>query len=184
MRALALIALLFVSACGDRSVMEEVERNEAKQTAAAAAQVAASQHFLAQVRAEQGVEARPSGLLISFTRRAPARSAATAPQDAVVLVHYEGKLADGTVFDSSYGGQPAQFPVSGVVPGFSEAIQMMRPGDAVVATMPAELGYGAAGSPPAIPPNAALQFRIELLAYHTTDGRTVYAPGTAPRPAH
>jgi FKBP-type peptidyl-prolyl cis-trans isomerase len=173
---LAAIALM-LCACGDNGgVMREIERAEAEKARVAQAQIAASQHFLEQVRGEQGVEARPSGLLVSFTRRAPARSAPVTPAEAVVLVHYEGKLADGTVFDSSYGGQPAQFPVNGVVPGFSEAIQLMRPGDEIVATLPAELGYGAAGSPPSIPPNAALQFRIELLAYHTADGRTVYAP--------
>lgn len=168
--------VLMLAACGDGSVMREIERAEAEKARVAQEQIAASQQFLAQVRGQPGVEARPSGLLFSFTRRAPAQSAPITPPDSVVLVHYEGKLADGTVFDSSYGGEPTQFPVNGVVPGFSEAIQLMRPGDEILATMPADLGYGASGSPPAIPPNAALQFRIELLAYHTADGRTVYAP--------
>jgi peptidylprolyl isomerase/FKBP-type peptidyl-prolyl cis-trans isomerase FklB len=81
------------------------------------------------------------------------------------------------VFDSSFErGQPAQFPLAGVVPGFSEAIQQMRPGDEVLATFPAELGYGAEGQPPVIPGGAALQFRIVLLAFQGADGRVVEAP--------
>src|SRR5262249_43909979 len=99
--------------------------------------------------------------------------------EALVLVHYEGKLANGEVFDSSFErGQPAQFPLQGVVPGFSEAITHMRPGDELIATMPAELGYGARGQPPAIPANAALQFRIQLLGFAMPDGTRVMAPNS------
>jgi FKBP-type peptidyl-prolyl cis-trans isomerase len=63
-----------------------------------------------------------------------------------------------------------------LVPGFSEAIQQMRPGDEVVATFPAELGYGVRGSPPVIPPGAALQFRIVLLAFQEPGGPVVQSP--------
>lgn len=168
---------LLVSACDNSGVMREVEKAEAEKAKAAENQVAASQRFLEEVRARPGTEARPSGLLVAFTRREPATANnAPPPATALVLVHYEGRLADGSVFNSSFGGDPAQFPLNGVVPGFSEAIQLMRPGEEVLATMPSELGYGASGSPPAIPPNAALQFRIQLLAYRTADGREVYAP--------
>jgi FKBP-type peptidyl-prolyl cis-trans isomerase len=62
------------------------------------------------------------------------------------------------------------------VPGFAEAIEHMRPGDEVIATMPPELGYGVQGSPPDIPPNAVLQFRIVLLAMQEPGGAVVRAP--------
>jgi FKBP-type peptidyl-prolyl cis-trans isomerase len=83
----------------------------------------------------------------------------------VVSVHYEGRLVDGSVFDSSRErGQPAMFPLQGVVPGFSEALQLMRPGARYEVVMPPDLAYGnqpPPGSP--IPPGATLIFDIELL---------------------
>jgi FKBP-type peptidyl-prolyl cis-trans isomerase FkpA len=81
-----------------------------------------------------------------------------------VLIEYEGKLEDGTVFDTSAGRGPAFFPVSGVVPGFSQALQKMQKGGRYQFTLPAALGYGdtpPAGSP--IPPGADLQFTVHVL---------------------
>jgi FKBP-type peptidyl-prolyl cis-trans isomerase FkpA len=85
-------------------------------------------------------------------------------KDDGVLIEYEGRLDDGTVFDTSAGRGPAFFPVSGVVPGFSQALQKMQKGGRYEFTLPSELGYGAtppAGSP--IPPNADLHFTVHVL---------------------
>jgi peptidylprolyl isomerase/FKBP-type peptidyl-prolyl cis-trans isomerase FklB len=80
-----------------------------------------------------------------------------------VTVHYEGKLEDGTVFDSSYErGQPAAMPLKGLVPAWQEALPMMRPGDEWMLYVPSNLGYGEQGQGP-IPPGAPLIFRIELI---------------------
>jgi FKBP-type peptidyl-prolyl cis-trans isomerase len=113
-----------------------------------------------------------SGVEVHFQRRAANDALATPGPDASVTVHYEGSLvSNGSVFDSSFQrGEPAEFPLNGVVRGFSEAISQMRPGDEVITTFPAELGYGAAGRPPAIPPNSALRFRIVLISYVGGDG--------------
>jgi FKBP-type peptidyl-prolyl cis-trans isomerase len=139
--------------------------------------VSKSQAFLEPARARAGVEARPSGLLLEFTHHTSNNALPHPGPESVVLVHYEGKLANGETFDSSISrGEPAQFPLNQVVPGFSEAIQLMRPGDEIIAYFPPELGYGPSGQPPVIPPNAALQFRIQLLAFQGADGRTVMAP--------
>ena len=82
-----------------------------------------------------------------------------------VRVHYEGKLTDGTVFDSSHRrGEPATFPVRGVIACWTEALQAMRVGGRSRVICPPELAYGARGAPPVIQPNATLVFEIELLA--------------------
>jgi FKBP-type peptidyl-prolyl cis-trans isomerase len=174
---LAAAAALTFAGCTDGGVMREIERAE-KQSAASAQEAAErSAAFLQEVRAQPGVEARPSGLLLEVRSRGRDQSLPRPSADATVLVHYEGKLADGSVFDSSFArGEPADFPLNAVVQGFSEAIQQMRPGDEVVATFPHELGYGAEGRPPAIPPAAALQFRIVLLAFQEPGGSVVEAP--------
>ncbi|MBY0563512.1 MAG: FKBP-type peptidyl-prolyl cis-trans isomerase [Hyphomonadaceae bacterium] len=177
-RSILLAAAFALAACTeDSGVMREIERAE-KADADAAQQVSADAGaFLEQARAQPGVEARPSGLLLERRGRGPDQSLPRPTANATVLVHYEGRLADGSVFDSSFArNEPAEFPLNAVVDGFSEAIQQMRPGDEVVATFPMELGYGPEGRPPVIPPAAPLQFRIILLAFQEPGGRVVQAP--------
>ena len=81
-----------------------------------------------------------------------------------VTVHYVGKLENGDEFDSSYRrDQPSSFSVNGVIPGWTEALQLMREGDKWELTIPPELGYGTQGAGDVIPPNATLIFEIELI---------------------
>lgn len=79
----------------------------------------------------------------------------------LVLVTYEGHLADGSLFDA--GPQPTAFPVNGVVPGFAEALQLMQKGGRYRFWIPSALAYGPAGIPGAIPPNAELEFIVTLI---------------------
>lgn len=80
-----------------------------------------------------------------------------------VKVHYHGYLPDGTVFDSSVQrGEPAVFPLNGVIPGWTEGIQLMKEGAKYRFTIPPELAYGARGAPPKIGPNQTLMFDVEL----------------------
>lgn len=153
--------------------MREIERAE---QAAANAETEALDQLGRQV--EEAPQQLPSGLELQFRRRGRDQALAQPTMNANVLVHYEGSFVDGgEVFDSSFArGEPAEFPLQAVVPGFSEAITHMRPGDEVIATFPGSLGYGPSGRGP-IPPNAALRFRILLLAFQEPGGQVVGAPG-------
>jgi FKBP-type peptidyl-prolyl cis-trans isomerase FklB len=84
--------------------------------------------------------------------------------DKTVVVHYKGTLIDGTQFDSSYDrGEPAEFPVTGVIQGWVEALQLMNVGDKFELTIPSDLAYGTRGSGATIGPDATLLFDVELI---------------------
>jgi peptidylprolyl isomerase/FKBP-type peptidyl-prolyl cis-trans isomerase FklB len=157
--ALALVALgaaLTLSACGPSK--KQQEEALAKQQAS----LTASRTFMADNAKQPGVVALPDGLQYKIVRSGPATGAKPDPSDEV-KVNYEGKLVDGTVFDSSYErGQPASFPLQGLVPAWKEALVMMRPGDEWTLYVPPELGYGAEDKGP-IPGNSVMIFRIELI---------------------
>ena len=122
---------------------------------------ARSSAFLTMKAKEDGVVRTDSGLLYREIR---AGEGDNPTPDQAVTVHYRGTLLDGTEFDSSYErGQPATFSIGGVIPGWSEALRLMKPGAMWELFVPADLGYGKNGLPPAIPPGAALIFEIELL---------------------
>jgi len=126
-------------------------------------QSAQSAAFMAQNAKEPGVQTLPSGLQFKVVRSGPANGIRPKLNDEV-KVHYEGKLIDGKVFDSSYErGQPAAMPLKALIPAWKEALQLMRPGDEWVLYVPPELGYGKEGAGGDIPPGAALIFRIELI---------------------
>jgi len=124
---------------------------------------AANQEYLAENAKSEGVTTTESGLQYEVLES----GAEGSPQpsvDDVVSVHYEGRLLDGTVFDSSVSrGEPVDLPVSGVIPGWVEALQLMRVGDKWRVTIPSELAYGERSPSPVIPPNSVLVFEMELL---------------------
>ena len=84
------------------------------------------------------------------------------PTDRAIL-HYRGTLIDGTEFDSSYDGEPVTFAVNGLIPGFSEALQLMNVGSHYKVAIPSDIAYGAQGSGGNIGPDATLIFEIELI---------------------
>ena len=130
----------------------------------AADQSAASKAFLAKNAKEPGVVTLPDGLQYKIVSSGPATGSKPHINDEV-KVNYEGKLIDGTVFDSSYErGQPAAMELKGLVKAWQEAIVKMKPGDVWMLYVPPELGYGAEGQGP-IPPGAALIFKIELIDF-------------------
>ena len=131
---------------------------------APADQSAAAKTFLAENAKKPGVQVLPDGLQYQIVHSGPATGLKPKLNDEV-KVNYEGKLIDGKVFDSSYErGQPAAMPLKGLVKGWQEALQMMRPGDEWILYVPPELGYGAEGAGGGqIPGGAALIFKIELI---------------------
>lgn len=112
--------------------------------------------------AVEGATQTESGLVFLETL---AGSGETPTAASKVRVHYTGKLLDGTVFDSSVArGEPLEFPLSGVIKGWTEGLQLMKEGGKATLTIPPDIAYGARGSPPAIPPVATLVFDVELIA--------------------
>jgi FKBP-type peptidyl-prolyl cis-trans isomerase len=130
-----------------------------------------AQVFMAANAKQPGVTTLPSGLQFKVVRSGPATGLRPQLGDEV-KVNYEGKLIDGTVFDSSYQrGVPAAMPLRGLIKGWQEALQLMRPGDEWILYVPPNLGYGAEGAGGMIPPGAALIFRIELIGVLPAEGR-------------
>jgi FKBP-type peptidyl-prolyl cis-trans isomerase len=128
----------------------------------AADNLKAAQGFLAANGRQPGVVTLPSGLEYKIVHSGPADGPHPAAGDEL-KVNYEGKFLNGKVFDSSFArGEPADLPLAGLIPGWLEALPMMRPGDEWILYVPPALGYGAQG-PDAIPPNSLLIFRIQLL---------------------
>jgi FKBP-type peptidyl-prolyl cis-trans isomerase FkpA len=117
--------------------------------------------FAAKAASAQGATKTATGIVV--TTLTPGTGATPAATDRV-KVHYEGKLTDGRVFDSSLArNEPAIFPLDGVIPCWTEALQLMKVGGKNRVVCPQELAYGERGSPPMIRPGATLVFEVELL---------------------
>ncbi len=142
-----------------------MQRLQAKQAAvqqeAAAKNLAAGQAFLADNKKKAGVKSTESGLQYQvITEGTGVKPALT----DTVRVHYTGTLLDGTKFDSSLDrGEPAQFALNGVIPGWTEALQLMPVGSKYTLWIPADLAYGDRGTPGPIGPNSTLKFDVELI---------------------
>lgn len=129
--------------------------------AAASVSAFAQANVLAAAAKEAGAVTSPSGLIYRSLKDGSGNS----PQATdVVRVHYRGTFPDGREFDSSYKrGQPTEFPLNRVIPCWTEGVQKMKPGGKAKLTCPPAIAYGERGAPGAIPPNATLQFEVELL---------------------
>ncbi len=137
------------------------ELAQRKATEAAEARRAEEAAFLEQAAAAEGAERQDSGLIIVHETRG---EGATPKATDRVKVHYHGTFTDGSVFDSSrQRGQPAEFPLNGVIPCWTEALQLIGVGGKARITCPSKIAYGDRGAPPRIPPGATLVFEVELL---------------------
>ncbi|AJQ92271.1 FKBP-type peptidyl-prolyl cis-trans isomerase [Gynuella sunshinyii] len=139
-------------------IRKRLEQEEAKKGTVAAE---AGEAFLAENAKREEVTVTASGLQYEILSAGDGERPAAS---STVRCHYHGTLIDGSVFDSSYQrGQPADFPVGGVIAGWTEALQMMPTGSKWRLYIPHQLGYGAQGAGGAIGPYQALVFDVELL---------------------
>jgi FKBP-type peptidyl-prolyl cis-trans isomerase len=151
--ACALALTLPLSAC-----------NRGPDPAVAAATLAEGEAFLAKNKDAESVVTLPSGVQYKVVTSGPATGGSPRPRDEV-KVHYEGKLLNGTVFDSSFErGTPASFPLRGLIPAWVEVMQKMKPGDEWTIWAPPAEAYGDQDKGP-IPANSVLEFRIQLIDF-------------------
>jgi FKBP-type peptidyl-prolyl cis-trans isomerase FklB len=137
------------------------QEQQAEMQALADDNLKAGEDFLAENASKDDVTVTASGLQYRVLESGTGASPAVTD---TVQVHYEGRLINGEVFDSSIQrGEPVSFPLDGVIPGWSEGVQLMKPGAKYEFTIPAALAYGESGTGP-IPPNSVLVFEVELLA--------------------
>ncbi len=136
-------------------------KRETEMQAAAGKNKAEGEAFMVKNKSAKGVMSTASGLQYQVvTAGSGSKPAAT----DTVKVHYVGTLLDGTEFDSSVArGEPAQFALNAVIPGWTEALQLMPVGSKYTLWIPSELAYGDRGTPGPIGPNATLRFEVELL---------------------
>jgi len=169
MRALPILALtlLALAACAPA----------APGRPSAADNLAHAHAFMAANAGKPGVVNLPTGLQYRIIRSGPAAGVSPKGADRVAVI-YEGKLTDGEVFDSSRG-RPTGFALDGVIPAFTEALELMKPGDIWMIYAPPELAYGPDDSGP-IPANSALIFKVELLAVLPPEGAQPAAPPGGP----
>ena len=136
---------------------------QAKQAEASAGYDAECQSFLAENASKDGIQTTASGLQYKHETVGEGESPTAA---STVTVHYRGTLIDGTEFDSSYSrGEPISFPLGNVIAGWTEGLQLMKPGGKTTFYIPQNLAYGANPNPNGpIPPLAALIFEVELIS--------------------
>jgi FKBP-type peptidyl-prolyl cis-trans isomerase len=137
------------------SIKEQAQKN-----------LAEGEKFLAENKTKEGVKTTASGLQYKIIEEGEGPSPKAGD---TVTVHYRGTFVDGTEFDSSYQREePATFPLTGVIPGWTEALQLMKKGSKWVLFIPSDLAYGERGAGNRIPPNSTLIFEVELLSSNET----------------
>lgn len=135
---------------------------EARGAAEAEPNKQAGAAFMEENKTKEGVQTHESGMQYKVLKEGDPAGVSPTVADKVVI-HYEGRLLDGTIFDSSYKrGEPANFPLSNLIQGWQIALPMMKPGAKWTIWLPSDIAYGNAGSGSNIPPGATLEFDIEF----------------------
>lgn len=168
-KELELVKAGLAAGAQDKASTEDLEKyvpklqelQKARMADAATKSKAAGAAYLAKVAAEPGVVKTDSGLVYKQVKEGTGAQPSAADR---VKVHYEGRFVDGKVFDSSIKrNEPATFPLNGVIPCWTEAVQRMKVGGKAMIVCPPNLAYGDEGRPPQMPGGATLVFDVELL---------------------
>src|SRR4051812_25237942 len=156
---------------------EMMEKQIAASKEAGTKNAAEGEKFLAENKKKEGVKTTASGLQYKVLKEG---SGPSPKETDTVVTNYKGTLIDGTEFDSSYKrNEPATFPVNRVIKGWTEALQLMKPGAKYQLFIPASLAYGERGAGQLIGPNATLIFEVELLSIKPPEPAASVAPGAA-----
>lgn len=157
-----------------------MEKQTAQVKEKGAKNAATGEKFLAENKTKEGVKTTASGLQYKVLKE----GSGEAPKATdTVVTHYKGTLINGTEFDSSYKrNEPATFPVNRVIPGWTEALQLMKPGAKYQLFIPGNLAYGERGAGQEIGPNETLLFEVELISLKPGDAAASPAPAASPTP--
>jgi FKBP-type peptidyl-prolyl cis-trans isomerase len=148
---------------------QAASKKDAEDQAASEGNRKAGEAFLAANAKKEGVKTTASGLQYQVLKAGDGKGKSPKATDTV-KVHYHGTLIDGTVFDSSVERkEPISFPLNGVIPGWTEGVQLMKEGEKFKFVIPAPLAYGDRGAGPKIGPGATLIFEVELLAIEASN---------------
>ena len=160
LKVLVLVPLVALTAC-DQKKSDSAAKDSAAAGSAYDTSPDANKRFLTDYAARQGVTKLPDGLMYRVIKSgdgAPVKN-----DSDLVTVYYKGALITGKVFDQTKEGEPAQFPAGGLIPGWVEALKLMKTGDTWELVLPSDLGYGSDGAGDAIPPNQTLVFTMTLV---------------------
>jgi len=161
LKVLALVPLLVLTACDQKK--SDAGSSGGAGTAGTAYDTSAdaNKHFLADYAARPDVKKLPDGLMYRVIKSGDGPQVKN--DSDLVTVYYKGSLITGKVFDQTKPEEPAQFQAGALIPGWVEALKLMKTGDTWEIALPPELGYGADGAGDAIPPNQALVFTMSLV---------------------
>ena len=160
LKILVLVPLVALAAC-DQKKSGSAATDSATTGSAYDTSPDANKRFLADYAARKGVTKLPDGLMYRVIKSgdgAPVKN-----DSDLVTVFYKGSLINGKVFDQTKEGEPAQFPAGGLIPGWVEALKLMKTGDSWELVLPSDLGYGSEGAGGDIPPNQTLVFTMTLV---------------------
>ena len=160
LKVLVLVPLVALAAC-DQKKSDSAATDSATAGSAYDTSPDANKRFLADYAARPDVKKLPDGLMYRVIKSgdgAPVKN-----DGDLVTVYYKGSLINGKVFDQTKEGEPAQFPAGGLIPGWVEALKLMKTGDTWELVLPSDLGYGSDGAGDSIPPDQTLVFTMTLV---------------------
>src|ERR1700735_2759828 len=160
LKVLVLVPLVVLTAC-DQKKSDTASGDAGVRISAYHPPADANKRFLADYAARPDVKKLPDGLMYRVLKTGDGPQVQN--DSDVVTVYYKGSLITGKVFDQTKEGEPAQFPAGGLIPGWVEALKLMKTGDSWELAIPSDLGYGSDGAGDAIPPDQALVFTMTLV---------------------